>query len=117
MIKPTVAELAAYGLEIGYRGFDPDRFFDHYEMVGWVTGKARAPMKNWKAAVRQWRRNEAEWKGQKQETDPAVIDYAGQARGLIAAGGEDIGRFWAKVRDAIGADGLERVRRLARTAK
>jgi len=113
--KPTVEQLREYGREIGFRGFDAERFYDHYEMIGWVVGKGRAPMKDWRAAVRQWRRNQVEWSGAAvQETDPAILDYARQARKLIAAGGMDIGRFWAKVANAVGKDGLERVRKLAK---
>jgi hypothetical protein len=114
--RPTLAELAAYGVEIGFDGFDPEQFFDYYETIGWVVGKARKPMKNWQAAVRTWRRMRSEWSGQTRATQdsPAVIDYARQARAIIAGGGYEIGRFWRKVRDAIGQDGLQRVQQLAK---
>lgn len=115
-IKPTLDELRAYAREIGFHGFDAVRFVDHYEMVGWVVGRARTPMASWRAAVRTWARNQAEWAGQPapMADDPAIKDYAAQARVLIAAGGTNIGRFWDKVRDAIGEPGLARVRTLAR---
>jgi hypothetical protein len=60
--KPTRADLIEYAAEIGYASFDPDRFLDHYQMVGWRVG-GRAPMKDWRAAVRNWRRNQREWNG------------------------------------------------------
>lgn len=41
----------SYCLERGY-AVDAERFFDYYESKGWVVGKA--PMKDWKAAVRNW---------------------------------------------------------------
>jgi hypothetical protein len=59
-----VQELRAYAVEIGWPECDAERFLDHYDMVGWVVGKARIPMKDWKAAVRLWRRNQREWKSE-----------------------------------------------------
>jgi hypothetical protein len=113
---PTVAELAAYAKEIGYQGFNAQAFLDHYEMVGWVVGKARTPMVSWRAAVRTWQRRQAEWTGAPlaQEDDPAVTDYAAQVRARLAAGGYEIGRLYAKISDAIGEHGLERVVKLAK---
>lgn len=111
-VEPTVEELAKYAAEIGFRGFDAYHFLDHYQMIGWVTGKNRIPMKDWKAAVRLWRRNQQEWSGQeKPETDPAVLDYAKQARHIITElKGFEIGRFFDKVFKTIGPDGLRRVK-------
>jgi len=54
-IKPTPEQLRQYAAEIGYEGFDPQAFVDHYEAKGWVVGKS--PMKDWRAAVRTWQRN------------------------------------------------------------
>jgi hypothetical protein len=46
-------ELAAYVKEIG-AGFEAEAFFDFYAQRGWRVG--RTPMKDWKAACRQWKR-------------------------------------------------------------
>lgn len=54
--KPTVEEVREYCAERG-NTIDPEYFCDYYESVGWVVGKNR-PMKDWKAAVRTWERNE-----------------------------------------------------------
>lgn len=54
-IKPTVEEIKAYCQE-RKNGIDAAYFFDHYESKGWKVGKN--PMKDWKAAVRNWERNE-----------------------------------------------------------
>ena len=35
---------------------DASYFYDYYESNGWCVGKK--PMKDWKAAVRNWMRNE-----------------------------------------------------------
>ena len=51
---PTVAEVAEYCKERG-NGVDANRFIDFYESKGWMVGKNK--MKCWKAAVRNWERN------------------------------------------------------------
>ncbi len=51
--KPTIEEITAYCKERG-NGIDALGFFDYYESKGWVIGKS--PMKDWKAAVRNWER-------------------------------------------------------------
>lgn len=53
--KPTVQEISDYAKEIGFT-LEPQTFFDFYESKGWVVGKS--PMKDWKAAVRTWKRNQ-----------------------------------------------------------
>ena len=118
-VVPSLAELAAYAREIGFRGFQAQAFLDHYEMVGWVVGRARTPMVSWRAAVRLWQRNQAEWAGKPApgvESDPVVVDYAKQVSSRLAGGGVEIGRLYAKIEDAIGTHGLEAVKRLARGA-
>ena len=118
-VAPTIEELGAYAREIGFRTFKPQAFIDHYEMVGWVVGKSRMPMVSWKAAVRTWQRNQAEWAGQPlpgAKVDPAVQEYARQVRACLARDGEGIGRLYAKIADAIGASGLAEVQRMARSA-
>ena len=57
---PTPEEVAAYAREIGYTKLadDPGRFCDYYETCGWRTN--HGPMRNWQAAVRNWRRMDAE---------------------------------------------------------
>lgn len=59
--KPTLEEISAYCQERN-NSVDAQRFFDYYEAKGWVVGKS--PMKDWKAAVRTWERNESEPKPQ-----------------------------------------------------
>ena len=55
--KPTPAEVAAYGRQIGFE-IDGEKFVDYYASKGWVVGKS--PMKDWRAAVRTWKRGQAE---------------------------------------------------------
>ena len=51
---PTVAEISEYCKDRG-NGVDANRFVDFYESKGWMVGKNK--MKCWKAAVRNWERN------------------------------------------------------------
>ena len=51
--KPTLSEVQDYCKEIK-ADFDCQRFVDFYESKGWVVG--RAPMRDWKSAVRNWNR-------------------------------------------------------------
>lgn len=55
--KPTLEEIKAYCEERKNR-IDPAAFFDYYEKVGWVYGKNKTPIKDWKACVRTWERND-----------------------------------------------------------
>lgn len=54
-IKPTVEQVAEYVAELGC-DVSPSKFVDYYESKGWVIGKS--PMKDWKAAVRNWRKTD-----------------------------------------------------------
>lgn len=51
---PTPEEVAEYASEIGYP-MDGAAWCDSYAQKGWMVGKAK--MKDWKAAVRNWKRN------------------------------------------------------------
>lgn len=55
-VKPTLDELNAYALEIDYN-LNAEAFLDYYDANGWKIG-GKSPMKNWKAAVRQWKRHD-----------------------------------------------------------
>lgn len=52
---PTVEEVQAYCDERG-NGVNATRFVNYYESNGWKVG--RNPMKDWKAAVRTWEKND-----------------------------------------------------------
>lgn len=57
--KPTVGEVSAYAVEMLYE-MDAQAFVDHYDACGWVVGKNK-PMKDWRAAVRNWVRRQSEF--------------------------------------------------------
>lgn len=52
---PTVEEVEAYCFERNNK-VDAERFVDYYTANGWRVGKN--PMKDWKAAVRNWERKD-----------------------------------------------------------
>ena len=56
-VKPTVEEVREYCRERG-NTVDADTFVNFYESKGWLVGKS--PMKDWKAAVRNWERSRTE---------------------------------------------------------
>jgi Helix-turn-helix domain len=52
--KPTLEEMRKYGEQIGLPGCECEACFDFYESKGWLVG--RVPMKDWQAAMRNWKR-------------------------------------------------------------
>lgn len=52
--KPTLEECKQYCLERN-KGIDAEKWFNYYESNGWKVGKN--PMKDWKAAIRTWEKN------------------------------------------------------------
>ena len=57
-IKPTIEQIKIYCIEIGFN-LDAEKFCDHYDSNGWLVGKN--PMKDWKAAIRTWKRNSSKF--------------------------------------------------------
>lgn len=53
-IPPSPAEVEAYSASIGYP-MNGQAWCDSYAQKGWLVGKAK--MKDWKAAVRNWKVN------------------------------------------------------------
>lgn len=83
-VRPTVAEVAAYAAEIG-AAIDPEQFCDFYTSKDWMIGKNK--MKDWKAAVRTWKR---------QQAGKAGTVENGKVR---SANWEDDGTGWEDLRD------------------
>lgn len=57
-VKPSVEDIEAYCKNNGYE-VDAQYFIDYYESKGWLIGKSS--MKDWKAAIRMWVRNNKNW--------------------------------------------------------
>ena len=52
--KPTASQIEEYAQTIDF-SLDGSHFYDYYESKGWKIGNT--PMKDWRAAVRTWKRN------------------------------------------------------------
>ena len=55
-VKPELEEIREFCFEKNIN-IDVDRFFNYYESKGWKGGVS--PMKDWKAAVRNWAKNDS----------------------------------------------------------
>ena len=55
--RPKPSEVEDYAQQIGF-SLDGNHFCDYYEARGWQLNTG--PMKDWKAAVRTWKRNRKE---------------------------------------------------------
>jgi hypothetical protein len=55
MNHPDLDEVRRY-CEERRNAVDAEQWYDHYEAVGWKVG--RNPMKDWRAAVRTWERQD-----------------------------------------------------------
>ena len=74
---PTLDDVTAYCTERG-NGIDPQHFIDYYQSNGWKVG--RNPMKDWKAAVRNWETRDAAPK--KADNLAEIREYYDQMCGL-----------------------------------
>lgn len=77
-VKPTLEQIKDYVKNMGYYGFDAERFLAYYESNGWRVG--RNPMKDWEAAIRNWHRKDkeegvsADYISRTQIPDPSIYD-------------------------------------------
>lgn len=53
--RPSVMEINAEAAQMGLPASEAAAFYNFYESNGWKVG--RNPMKNWKAALANWKRN------------------------------------------------------------
>jgi len=83
--KPTIEQIRAYCKEAG-KDIDAETFFDFYEAKGWVVG--RSPMKDWKAAVRNWAKNESQFLRRKVGSDGQEIGDMGLPLSQISKNGQ-----------------------------
>jgi hypothetical protein len=69
-VPPELAEVVAHAMESAVPKLEAEKFFDHFTANGWRVG-GKAPMKDWRAAFRNWCRS--------------VFQFQKQNRGLTAA--------------------------------
>jgi hypothetical protein len=81
---PSVDEVRAYAIEKGYN-VDAERFVDFYTSKGWKVGSA--PMKDWKAAVRNWARSERQGQAAKPKNNSNFQSRDIDLDNLLKAGG------------------------------
>lgn len=79
-IPPTFEDVKAYCIERD-NGIDANRFIDHYTANGWFIGKNK--MKDWKAAVRTWEKNNKSFVSQDNKTNKASFYDMMKDEGII----------------------------------
>lgn len=68
-IPPPLEDVIEYGQTIGMQRDSCEEFHDYFEAIGWlVSGKT--PMKNWQAAMRNWKRRSIKYNQNKQTQAP-----------------------------------------------
>ena len=70
--KPTIDDVKLYCLKRDNK-LDADRFCDYYESNGWKVGNS--PMKDWKAAIRNWERTETKKEKPMSKIDKQLSEY------------------------------------------
>jgi uncharacterized protein YdaU (DUF1376 family) len=75
--KPTLEEVSQYGLTLNPPFIQSSKFIDYYEANGWKVGKN--PMKDWKAAVRNWQSNQKATQATRPTTEPFNFQKNGHA--------------------------------------
>lgn len=65
-VAPSLEEVRSYISEKGFTDIDPETFIDHYTANGWKVGKT--PMKDWKAAIRNWNRKRNDFTSTNKQT-------------------------------------------------
>ena len=64
---PTLEEVKEY-CKTRNNKVNAERFIDYYESNGWKVG--RNPMKDWKACVRTWEKNDCSFSNKQEEQVP-----------------------------------------------
>lgn len=71
-VKPTLEQIKQYATEANLNKLDPYAFYDHFESNGWkVSGIS--PMKDWKAAMRNWNRRADSFNNQRNNKNQNVF--------------------------------------------
>ena len=68
--KPAIEEIKIYCSE-QKNNISAEKFFDYYEANGWMLGKCK--MKDWKAAVRSWEKNDLNFNFAQKEVSPEDV--------------------------------------------
>ena len=60
-VAPSVKEVMGFARDEGIQ-LDSEKFVDYYASKGWLVGKSQSPMRDWKAAARNWARQDKQEK-------------------------------------------------------
>lgn len=71
---PSLAEVEAFVAENGLSGTDPAAFHDFYTANGWVQSRGK-PIRDWRAACRNWDRRQGEFGGKAAKGGDSVADF------------------------------------------
>ncbi len=71
---PNLEEVRSYCLERN-NGVNPEAWINHYQAKGWMIGKSK--MRDWKAAVRTWEKNET---APQQISKPSPHEYIAEIK-------------------------------------
>ena len=75
--KPTLDELKDYCSQMGYK-VDAEKFYLYYEQCGWTVGKNK-PMKDWRASLRLWNMNQAQYQERaKEQSKVASLNFSNE---------------------------------------
>lgn len=69
--RPLLPELQQYFAQQSWPAIQAEKFYNHYESIGWLVG-GKAPMQNWQASAANWMIN-AEIFGAKTQNKPGNI--------------------------------------------
>jgi len=69
--KPSLSQINEYCEQKQYQ-IDSEYFYNYYESKDWMVGKNK--MKDWKAALRNWFKNEKKWKPEAKTVDEKIQD-------------------------------------------
>lgn len=71
---PSLAEVEAFVDEKGLASTDPAAFHDFYTANGWVQSRGK-PIRDWRAACRNWDRRQGEFGGKAAKGGDSVADF------------------------------------------
>jgi hypothetical protein len=91
--KPMICDIKNYCDE-RKNSIDPEHFFDYYESKGWRVGNS--PMKDWKACVRTWERNNFQ---SYSNSNASNFKFGSVERCIVNATAEDRKKFAGEMMD------------------
>lgn len=75
-VKPTLEEIKEYCSQMNYK-VDAEKFYLYYEQCGWTVGKNK-PMKDWRASLRLWNMNQAQYQERKEQSKVASLNFSNE---------------------------------------